>query len=296
MQHKQTAFTLIELAIVMVIIGLIIGGVLVGRDLISAAATRAQIGQIEKYKAAVNTFRVKYGYLPGDIPNSEASTFGFVARSTGRGMGDGNGILENSDYFFPPASGWPSTNPGELTQFWCDLATAKLVESDCSAMYTINAFPAAKINDISSINVISGGWSLSGSTRSDGKNYFLLARQFINEDGNLAEDTSITTAQAYAIDKKADDGMPQYGKIMALIANPGFSTIWASGNKTSSGIMAGGQSGASNSPLDLGNATSVSPSDTTCYDTRGNTGVRAEYSFQWNNGLLPNCSLAFRFD
>jgi prepilin-type N-terminal cleavage/methylation domain-containing protein len=43
----QSAFTLIELSIVLVIIGLIVGGVLTGRDLISAAETRATIAQIE---------------------------------------------------------------------------------------------------------------------------------------------------------------------------------------------------------------------------------------------------------
>ena len=59
--HKSAGFTLIELSIVLVIIGLIIGGVLVGRDLIAAAQVRAQISQIEKYQTAVNTFRGKYG-------------------------------------------------------------------------------------------------------------------------------------------------------------------------------------------------------------------------------------------
>ncbi len=46
-------FTLIELSIVLVIIGLIIGGVLVGKDLIKAAEIRATISQINKYNHAV---------------------------------------------------------------------------------------------------------------------------------------------------------------------------------------------------------------------------------------------------
>lgn len=45
---NQSGFTLIELSIVLVIIGLIVGGVLVGRDLIKAAEVRAQVSQIEK--------------------------------------------------------------------------------------------------------------------------------------------------------------------------------------------------------------------------------------------------------
>ena len=82
----KKGFTLIEMSIVLVIIGLIIGGVLLGRDLISAAAVRAQIAQIEKYNAAVNTFKGKYGYLPGDIPDPYASRFGFKARGTCLGI------------------------------------------------------------------------------------------------------------------------------------------------------------------------------------------------------------------
>ncbi len=45
----------------LVIIGLIIGGVLVGQDLIRAAEVRAQISQIEKYNTGVETFYGKYG-------------------------------------------------------------------------------------------------------------------------------------------------------------------------------------------------------------------------------------------
>ena len=61
----KKGFTLIEMSIVLVIIGLIIGGVLLGRDLISAAAVRAQIAQIEKYNAAVNTLRVNMATCRG---------------------------------------------------------------------------------------------------------------------------------------------------------------------------------------------------------------------------------------
>src|SRR5271170_5107299 len=91
---ESGGFTLVELSIVLVIVGLITGGVLVGQDLISAAATRAQISQIEKYQTAVNTFRGKYGYLPGDIPAPYATQFGFVAKGANLGQGDGSGIIQ----------------------------------------------------------------------------------------------------------------------------------------------------------------------------------------------------------
>jgi prepilin-type N-terminal cleavage/methylation domain-containing protein len=81
MQLKQAddsaGFTLIELTIVLVIIGLIIGGILVGQDMVAAAATHAQITQMQKYNAAVNTFRNKYGGIPGDLICTVASQAGF---------------------------------------------------------------------------------------------------------------------------------------------------------------------------------------------------------------------------
>lgn len=82
------------MSIVLVIIGLIVGGVLVGQDLIRAAGVRATISQIEKYNTAVNTFRGKYGALPGDLNASVATQFGFAARGPFAGEGDGNGVIE----------------------------------------------------------------------------------------------------------------------------------------------------------------------------------------------------------
>src|SRR5579884_85366 len=87
-QNVLTGFTLIELSIVLVIIGLIIAGILTGRDLIDAAAQRAQITQIERYNTAVRTFQNKYGYIPGDIPDPYASSFSFIARGQYIGEGD----------------------------------------------------------------------------------------------------------------------------------------------------------------------------------------------------------------
>src|SRR3954468_8091893 len=62
----RNGFTLIELSIVLVIIGLVVGGVLVGRDLMRAAELRAVVSDFDRFQTALYTFQSKYNCLAGD--------------------------------------------------------------------------------------------------------------------------------------------------------------------------------------------------------------------------------------
>jgi len=228
-------FTLIELSIVLVIIGLIIGGVLVGQNLIGAAAVRAQISQIERYQTAVNTFRGKYGYLPGDIPNPYAGQFGFQSRGPYAGQGDGNGLLEgNSTNTNATGANYGSLPfQGEEGMFWVDLSAAHLIEGSfatASPTATFSAaippsavgqyLPSAKMGFGGYVFVWSGGWQeWANSPPGDSQNYFEVAGVTGSAPSyrGLPNDiTLMTPAQAYAIDKKMDDGLPQYGNVIVF--------------------------------------------------------------------------------
>jgi len=92
--NPRSAFTLVELAIVLVIIGLIVGGVLVGQDLIQAARLRGIITEFEQYKTSVFVFKNKYDGYPGDLIRNKASQYGFLNRISTDARGDGDGMIE----------------------------------------------------------------------------------------------------------------------------------------------------------------------------------------------------------
>jgi prepilin-type N-terminal cleavage/methylation domain-containing protein len=235
----RIGFTLIELSIVLVIIGLITGGVLVGRDLIVAARLRAQITQIEKYKTATATFKAKYGALPGDMVADDADALGFFARGGGPGDGDGNGRIEwlgIDDARCP--FGVPCLG-GEDIFFWTDLSAAGLVDGSFadSSDILISAspaidfskyFPAGKIERNSSVlafdNVHPRFISAVGIP-----NYSGLVFEVAPGDPASAGDvlgSAFTAQEALSIDTKMDDGLPLSGMIEAAMC--GYVSSWGS--------------------------------------------------------------------
>jgi prepilin-type N-terminal cleavage/methylation domain-containing protein len=89
----QAGFTLVEIAIVMVIIGLLIGGVLKGQAMIDNAKVKRVVKQADEMRAAVMTFYDKYGVYPGDenLPN--------VPPVGGDGTGNANGQIAGAETF-----------------------------------------------------------------------------------------------------------------------------------------------------------------------------------------------------
>lgn len=83
---RQQGFTLVEIAIVLVIIGLLLGGVLGGQQLIASAKVKSQIQQIKEISAAINTYQDRYGVLPGDDANATTNT-GVGTLTNGNGNG-----------------------------------------------------------------------------------------------------------------------------------------------------------------------------------------------------------------
>ena len=297
------------MSIVLIVIGLIVGGILVGQDLINAAAVRAQIAQIEKYNSAVHTFQTKYGgYLPGDIPDPAASNFGFQPRGQYAGEGDGNGLLEGIHNDATNENSSMFQTAGEVVMFWRDLGDANLIDAKFTTAsstvlnYYLNSpslfLPSAKIGRGNYLNVWSGGYAMNVNVKGDQQNYFGLSAvtQLAGEPSGWAlysTEPGLTVKEAYSIDLKIDDGLPQSGKVMALYINYNVETLnpaWAAGFGAEGAYQTIGTSGY----ITHGPTTSQTPyASTNCYDNGAATGAQ-QYSIAQNANLL-NCALSFKF-
>ncbi len=127
--NKSRGFSLVELSIVLVILGLLVGGVLAGKSLIRGAELRSVATEYQRHLTAVYTFRDKYFALPGDMGNATAfwgaAAATFVCRSTDSSTlsdpkltcnGNADGKIEYSG------------NSYEQMRTWQHLANAGLVE------------------------------------------------------------------------------------------------------------------------------------------------------------------------
>jgi prepilin-type N-terminal cleavage/methylation domain-containing protein len=194
--RNNKAFTLVELSIVLVIIGLIVGGVVGGQSLIHSARLQSVVQDFSKYTTAVNTYELQYDAIPGD--HIEANDYWSVAES---GNGDGEITFGGG--------------PDEDIQAWNHLGFAGLIdfysESSSGGNTPGVTCPAASIDG-------SGYWF--SSTEVITSSYLGAKGNFISlasKDGTSELiGGALTPADAQNIDKKIDNGIADNGKIYGL--------------------------------------------------------------------------------
>ncbi len=222
---RRHGFTLIELSIAIVIIGLIVGGVLVGRDLIQAANTRILVKELQTLDTAMNVFRLKYNGLPGDIrnatqfwgqdascPNTPANAVKKMATCNGNGNG-----------FIFGATGCVHSEVFRSIQ---QLANAGFIEGSytgvsdnhgCGAVAVIGQnIPASKYKGV--------GYTLGAGAETrlchsgDSTHFDDCRGNEIRLGGQrygFSAGPILPPVVARDVDVKLDDGKPAYGKIRA---------------------------------------------------------------------------------
>ncbi len=218
----KKAFSLVELSIVLVILGLLTGGILAGQSLIRAAELRAVTTEYQRYFTATQSFRDKYFAMPGDFNNAQAvwgqSTACSGSSATGTCNGNGDAQLTIG----------AASATGEMFQFWNQLALAGLIEGNYTGVAgsVAGGYDSVVGTNVPRSKIGGSGWSAqtvgsqpTGSPRiyaGDYGNAFGFGAQ---KSGNTTSGAILKPEEAWNIDTKMDDGKPGSGRVMACSDN-----------------------------------------------------------------------------
>jgi len=202
-KNPKLGFSLVELSIVLIIIGLLVAGVSSGSQLIRAAKLNKLIKKVTSIKSNNITFYLIYDEYPGDF--SKATTFWGTYNSSSNPLGAING---NGDGTQNGSNGWRS----EALAVWHHLELAELIDG---------SYSRARINQ-SSGGLIAGTDIPIFSYNSIAPHY--ISGQLIlgtERSGDRSVNPALTTKDAYFIDRKIDDGIQNSGDIRGSASHYG---------------------------------------------------------------------------
>jgi len=196
---KQSGFTLVEIAIVLVIIGLLLGGILKGQELITSARVRNMADQNSSVQAAYYGFLDRYRAIPGDLPAAQVCTFlGVGCPATGPG-GNGDSLILDAG------------GTAEAAAVWLHLARAGFLNGSYAGTGALAAPTVAPGNVYGQALVLSHSASYQGAGAANRLN-LALGRQ--------------APVKVYQeLDTKLDDGLPLTGVLRAALG-PGGGAIY----------------------------------------------------------------------
>jgi prepilin-type N-terminal cleavage/methylation domain-containing protein len=236
LKTRQSGFTLIEIAIVLVIIGLLLGGVLKGQELITSARVRNLIAQQDGIKAAFFGFQDRFRAYPGDY--ATASQTLKCPSGTTCLNGNGNGVIENA------ATGAGEAHEEILT--WMHLASAGFLNGSYQ-MTAGDTLPTEQNNPRNPYNI---------------PLLFMHDAAYYDTAGtpitklNLKTGSQIPVEIVAEVDRKIDDGHAQRGSFRfsrydgsTLTGLPAAGTASSCVGATNTWDIAAGQSNCGGSSL-----------------------------------------------
>lgn len=209
-RKNEGGFTLVELAIVMIIIGLLIGGILKGQELIANAQLTATVAQIKGIDGALSTFRDKYSALPGDMLNP-ATRLRDCTAAPCNDAGNGNGRIDGQTL-----GNAPIISTEGLVAF-PQMAAADLISGVAitGGTPTFGSYlPEAKIGGGFWLGFTANGAAAGGITGMRPGHYMVM--NGLVGAVAAASETGITATQAGQVDRKLDDGNPDAGDVQAI--------------------------------------------------------------------------------
>jgi prepilin-type N-terminal cleavage/methylation domain-containing protein len=222
---RTKAFTLLELSIVIVVMGLFMGAVMAGKSVLRASKLRGAMAETQRFTQAIVAFQEKYQAMPGDFAAASTTWAG-----TGDGDGDGRVVVY--------ANAVPV--PNEQYLVWKHLAKAGLLTGSYTGAAGAPATGAVLEQNVPESEVTSGGWQLffnnadevgGGLTMSFttvSYNHYLLLHE--PEEGEAA----ISPSEGKLIDTKIDDGIASTGNVGQVAAQ---NTEWTSSDSISAKLV-----------------------------------------------------------
>lgn len=188
--HHTKGFTLVELAIVLVIIGLIIGGVLASQQVMQNARITNAISGIQSFQAAFQSYNQNFGALPGD----DLSALTRFGNELALGKGNGDGLIGTADlnetYNVPVTES--ALGKVESVYVWAHLRAANLIKGAPN--------PASQ-----PANPFNGIYGIQNGAFSNG----------IPVGTSVVCLNRVPGTAALAIDTRLDDGEPDTGAMRA---------------------------------------------------------------------------------
>ena len=223
----KKGFTLVELSIVLVIIGLLIGGILAAQSMIGTAKVQSFIRQIQQYDVAVSNFKTQYNCLPGDCSSIALP---------GATPGDNDGIIGVDDVSACADDPGPGPDQddcfaADIANFWAQLSTLGFIKD--GVIYSNDGTHGVRAGVNIPKTVLGRNSGVLVTNDRDVENDYLdwlhynlyqIYDQSGGMDNNLqAEVTglknSISAADALAVDTKIDDGKATTGSVRAVGSN-----------------------------------------------------------------------------
>jgi len=188
-KSTQAGFTLVEIAIVLVIIGLLLGGILKGQEMINQARIKNAINDFNGITVAVTSYQDRYRALPGDDPNADTR---WTTQAPAKG--DGNGVI-GGNYNVTVTAAAP-TSAQESNLFWQHLRIAGFVPGITTGAGSGAQPPNAASGIVGVQNAVNPGVGLG----------------FV---GPIICSSNIPDKVASAVDTQMDDSNSQTGQVRA---------------------------------------------------------------------------------
>jgi prepilin-type N-terminal cleavage/methylation domain-containing protein len=238
-RQSESGFTLVELAIVMIIIGLLIGGILKGQELITNARVSSTVAQVKATESGISGFRDKYSVLPGDITNvtNRLPNCGAGLCAVSPAIGTANdGVISNTGVVSDPGLTVGGTTESGLA--FIHLGAAGLVGGVNPAA---TAIAAGSSNPTTPLG---GAWTMGTSTGTATgvilpagliSGVYIATTPAVTAPIPATSVQIMTPSNARTIDTKLDDGQPNSGTVRAIGLAAGGATA-CTNNATAAAI------------------------------------------------------------